>query len=344
MAEIKTEDGVIYTVDDEKSNEQVEAEETVDGLLASLGGSEEVIVYLYRLHPNKEKSFIAQMQASEFSLEMLRDDYDGGRFQLIIKQGGRAVRTKRVSVEPPKKKDQTAMVPYQQGQDNTTNLIFTMMQENQRRSDDLLKVLLGKENPKPNYSWPELITAFGTVLPTLTKFFGKQSPDNQIDIFMKALELGRSLDGDKDLSMTELMGKGLEALSQVVGQAKTNPTQQSQTSAEGEETKQLESQPIGEQAMMVLMKNKLNPLVEAAKENEDPWPYVGVIFNKAPAEYIKAWIIDQQDPIAALSKVHSEISNYRAWFEKLVEGIREEWAEAEREAQGDGGETDITPD
>ena len=336
MARVETEKGVIYEMEPEKeqTEEEIEAQETIDGILATLGGSEEVVLYLYRMQAGKSASYIAQMPGSEFTLDMLRDKYKGGRFKIIIKQGPKAVRSKIITVEPPPENTQLAQL---QGADNTQALIFQMMQDNQRRSDNLLQTLIAKERPQTQSLFtPEMLTAFAAVLPHIKSLFGKAASGNEVELLLKGLELGKSLQGEtSEKSLTDVMFKGVDALAGMLGQGKLpSPPQTPKENKEGEQ-KQLDGQTAEQQIMFNVMKQRLDPLVEAAKNNEDPWPYVGIIFNKVPIDYIKGWVIDEQHPVEKLSQVHPEIANYKEWFTKLVENIRVAYKEEMEDENGE---------
>lgn len=327
MTKLETQDGTVYNIEEEVSEEELQAQETVDGLLAQFGNDQDVEVYIYRLHKDKTKGYICQMSASEFSLDMLRDKYKGGRFDILIKSGGKLVKSRRISVEPPLEDSQSIVAST--GASDIQQMIFTMMQQDKQRSDDLLKVLLAKETPKPNYNMPELITAIATVLPHLKSFFGKASTGNEFEILMKGLELGKSLQGETaEKSLTDVMFKGVDALAKMLP-AQSGQTSQAQPTTQQEvaqeQTPQIEVQQTEQQIMINIMKQRLAPLIEAAKNNEDPYPYALLIFNKVPMNYIEEWVIKQDDPLVKLIEIEPQINNYKDWFTRLAEIIKEEY-------------------
>jgi hypothetical protein len=332
---ITTDQGEIEIEDEEEPTQaEQEAAELVDGLIAGFGGDEEVVVYLYRLHTNKDRAYISQMSASEFSLDMLRDEHGGGRFQIIIKKGSKAVKSRRISVEPPKKQEQALTVP---GQDNSQSLFMEMMRTNENRMFELVRTIAGKDTPeKPKYNLVELINAAAVALPMVKELLGgNSSSKDQMDLFMKALQLGQEMSGNKpETTMTEVMLKGIESLGTLVkNQPQQGQTQQNQTGEPTSQPAQLTQENVGEQVMFNLMKSKLAPLVEAAKNNEDPSIYVDIIYSKVPDNYIREWVINEQNPIEKLSKIEPEVSNHKSWFEALIGYIREDYRESDKESE-----------
>lgn len=313
MATLIKDNGEITQLDDEKELEKSEdeklADESIESVIASIGGGHDATVFVYRLLHNKPKSFVVSMPPADFSLEMLRDEYQGGSFQILVRKGGKLVKCRNISVESPPKKDMVS------SKDDTKDLIFQMMRADQQRSHDLIVALLGKDKPDHKLDWPALLTAAAAMVPALKSLFSEKS--NQVDTLLKGLELGQRFSDDKkETNMTDVVLKGFDAISTLI-----KPQQ-----ITGPEQKQL---PASEQNMLgqEIFKQKLQPLVEAAKNNEDTTVYCDLIFIKVPPTFIKAWIIDQQNPLEKLTEIEPQIAQYNGWFAQLINDIRETWAE-----------------
>ena len=334
MAKLVAGDDGTYEIENEEpTQEELEAVETIESILTTLGGDEQVTLYVYRLHPNKPSEYLAQMEASEFSLDMLRDKYKGGRFKIIIKQGSVAKRSKRVSVAPPI--ENTSVIPLQ-GESNQS-MIMEMMRSNEARMFELVRTIAGKDTPeKPKYNLVELINAAAVALPMVKELLGgNSSSKDQMELFMKALEIGQEMSGNKpETSMTEVLMKGVDSIGSLLkANAQQQQTPQGQQTELTQQPAQLPQQNVGEQVMFNLMKSKLAPLVEAAKNNEDPSIYVDIIYAKVPDNYIREWVVNEQNPIEKLSKIEPEVSNHKSWFEALIGYIREDYRESDKESE-----------
>jgi hypothetical protein len=324
---------------EEVSDEETEVDQSIDALLSSLGGEADAKVYVYRIDDKRKQRHVTTVHPSDFSLDMLHELYpQGGDFRLLIHKDGRYVKGghRYVSIDPTPGKDRPAEVI---GKAPTDDPLIKYMLDQSSKSEDrmvsLLSAALGKDSGRKQASIAEIITAVSGALVTVKELLGGGDKGNitkeLLQMLREGMELGREAAGSKGgTSLNDVLKGGVEALAAALG-SKAGGAVALPAPGAAPGTQQ-ENQ--GDAAAMynAIIKAKLEPLVEAAKLNEDPGAYVGIIFAKVAPEYIKQWVIDNENPIVKLAEFHPEVLNYQQWFEQLIVMIREDFAEEQQAA------------
>ena len=74
--------------------------DSLQAMLAELGGATSAAITVYRAERGQKQQYVYKCSPDEFSLDVLRDKYNGGNFRLYISKNGVLYKNVEVAVEP----------------------------------------------------------------------------------------------------------------------------------------------------------------------------------------------------------------------------------------------------
>lgn len=331
---------------------QGQERDSIASLMAELGGVEGSRCTVYRLRANQPQVYVFACAPHEFSLDNLRDKYNGGEFRIFVTRPGHTGvwRNLRVCVE---ERAPGAVPP-------ASDAVVSVMREGfalQAKAMDAMAQRLAAPSGEPVSmatilrELPALITAAAAALTALRPPVVAAPPASgmndgrAIDLLLKGVDLARELParggGDDDNS---LMGMLRELMrSPMLGQAMaatmaqqprlaappTPPVQQMRP----QQPQQPQPQPVQQppapepatpgETQVSMLTYYLGVLVAKARDGADPTLYAELVMDNLPDESLRVLLARQPDTVTALAGDHPGVGEHRAWFEQLVATIRE---------------------
>lgn len=317
--------------------------ESIGALFAELAGVSNSRVVVYRANRNQKQAYMFTCTPDQFSLDDLREKYNGGEFRLYVSKDGRPFKNILVNVEP---KQVNAGEPAAPGM---ADVVIAMREGFAQQAELMREALLAREpaaSPLGNMNLAELITAIGT----LTKNNAPPpapapSSDTAITMLLKGIELARELretsggEGEpslmglfRDLIKSPMTAQALQAMA---AQAATQPqpvvparpvapriappVQPQPAPAPAPAV----AQPTQGEPVNPMLKHYLGVLVKKAEEGADPALYADVALDNVPEETLRFLIDRPPTAVDALIADHPPIANHREWFNGFVASIRE---------------------
>lgn len=193
--------------DSDRSPVAAGEQDSLMDLLAGFTDAVEVVVKVYRVVRNKPLAYVYECSPETFSMDSLRDDYGGGEFRVYIHRGGELIKNVRVMVEPPRK--------IGNAMPSELESALAALRDRQDKSDKVLEAIAARLAAPPpaapglgsmlaQMDLPGVIGAFGSLLklmtppppPPMPAPAPAADPMAGIEMFMKAFELARELQGD----------------------------------------------------------------------------------------------------------------------------------------------------
>jgi hypothetical protein len=334
----------------------------IDELLTELAGTSDAVVNVYRLKkaPTAGQSsyeYVAKYPVDTFTLDLLRDEHEGGDFRLYVNRGRELVKRLRVSVAPPKAKPAAPAAP---GVD-----IAAAMREGFAQQSQLLRELA---RPAPVVDIPALIAAAGGMIQTLQRAATPPAPmvapapapadplgrvESMINLLQKGIELGQSTAGAGEEGgflgiMRELIRSPMvtEAARQIANQARqAAAVPAAPAPAPGMTVPPLPgvrpAPPNGANAVDQAYRMYAPMLVQKAMSNSDPNAYAFMILDNLAPHQVRQ-IIERPDWFEWLCTMAPDAAHYRPWFDELyaelVRGYQERLATTNNGARAEGAD------
>lgn len=330
-------------------------EDSLSGLLAEIGGGEDASITVYRCGPNQQQTYVFKTTPGAFSLDDLRDKYNGGQFRLYIARNGQLWKNRVVSVEPKQVTGVSEPAP------SALSELAAVMREGFVAQANAMRELAQRQAaapPPPPFAGmdlPAIITAIsGAVValkPPAPPPVPAESASRAIEMFMKGIDMARELRGEGGGGEGGLMGLVQTAMkSPILAAAVQGAMQQQQA---------LQRQALPPPPPPPSPVSPPAPPASFASETSDPKPpqdasmiafYLKLLCNKAAAQsdpiLYAEMVLDNLDddqltalldmkptPIDALAQIVPDVAQHREWFDQLLTAVRDALAS---HGEGDG--------
>jgi hypothetical protein len=323
--------------------------DALSAMLAELAdGGEGSTVTVYRELKGQKPGYLFRTSPEGFSLDKLRDDYNGGDFRLYITRNGVLYRNTLVTVEPP---IQRAALPAQ-----SVDMAAAVRDAVAPLADAVARSLAPRPSLFDMQRLPEIITATAgaitalrSLIPTPAQAAPAQRERGELDSFLKAFKLAQELQGkgsgdDGDVSLMGMIRElirspvVLQAVTGALAQAKPAATPRApmppaQAALPG--AAPVAAAPAAAPAVDAGVAQQVDMLCEKADADADPAIYAALIVDNAPRALIEAWLAPD-DPVAALAEQWPQIAERREWFLELADALRQELQEVYPAPSPDG--------
>lgn len=316
--------------------------DTLSELMTSLQGASSARINVYRIVKNQPPSYVFECAPESFSLDELRDKYNGGEFRLYIMKEGRLWKNTRVVVEPRQ--------VINNGVDPTPPThLFDMMalirDGFSAQTTALREMSSARGGPSlfANMDLPAVITAAAAAITALrpppAPAPAADSTSQALDMFMKGMQIAMDVRDNAPNADNSIGGMLRDALRSPVVAAAVQasmvpPPQQAPPPAlPPPEVSHAKTAPTTPATPAVspnadMMRYYLSMLCQKAAANADPTLYAEIVLDNIGDEALDRMLergpalID--DFIAALPAV----AEHRPWFEALVSAINNAMADA----------------
>ena len=334
-------------VEPERSLSSEETEyQALETVMADLAGAQGAKITVYRLVKNSPMVFLFDCQPDSFSLNDLRDRFNGGSFRLYISRDGKLWKNKTISVEAPIKPASDLA--------SGADLVIAMREGFERQGQIMRDILMTRPlGPPaapvtPAVDFPSLIQSMSQLMgqmrpsvPVAAPSAPAPSMETMLNLVLKGIEIGREVssaatdDGGiigvvRDLIKSPILEQALRSAvpSTATAIAPTSPvalidpttpvapiaprpaTQPVQTNgADNMNTKEM------------WIRAQLHFLVNKAEKDSDPELYAAYIVDNLPLDDVIAFI-DRPDALEQMISLNPKVGDYRSWFESLRDEIK----------------------
>jgi len=335
--------------------------DSLSEMLASLQGATSSRITVYRVVKNQPQSYVFECDPASFSLDDLRDKYNGGEFRLYVSKDGRLFKNMRVVVEPKQMPHVDHMAPSSTGMAD----VLAVMRDGFAAQANALRDALAAARPAPTpfatMDLPAIITAISGAVAALRPPT-PATPDTSkaIDMFMQGLQLARELRDDaaptdnsiggmlRDVLKSPIVAAAVQTAvqPQVPPPARLpNPAAATPQPAQVSHAKPAAPQPTPQPETQVLA-YYLGFLVNKAKIGADPSLYAELVLDNVPDEQLTPMLQRGDALIDDLVAIHAPVADHREWFIKLLAEINDLLApsdDAGNESTGVVNAVDATP-
>lgn len=331
----------------------------LQSMMAELAGTSSSKVTVYRVVKGQPLGYVFACSPDAFSLDTLRDKYNGGEFRLFISKDGQLWKNRTVYVEPKQVSQAGEPAPTE------TATVAAMLREGFDKQAQLfaqvLRTVAAPPPPPPSpfagINLVEAATAISTLLATLRPTTPPVitppqgiTPDRAIDMMMKGFELAREMKGDgggeepsmlgilRDLIKSPMLAQAVAATAAQAqapaapriaqprppGQPQPQPTAPQPAQSFASETPAPQPQP---DAMKALMNQYLGMLVHHAAAGSDPLLYADLVLDNLDEGTLRELLNRPPSAVDALIADYPPIAQHREWFETLVKAIADALAD-----------------
>lgn len=327
-------------------------------MMNGLQGATSARITVYRVIKNQKPSYVFECDPSTFSLDDLRDKYNGGEFRLYIVKDGRLWRNMSVVVEPKQTVAHDPAPPMSQMAD-----VMAVMRDGFAAQAAALREALSSRGPSmfSGMDLPAVITAAAAAITALRPPPAPPAPpapdvsEKALDMFMRGLEIANTMrdSGGSDNSLGGMLRDVLRspilatavqsAAQQALLPAPQRPPQQpAPTPNPVSHAKPPETvaapQPKPEEAMLAYY---LGFLCGKAQTGAEPSLYAELVLDNVPDEQLMPMLNRGDQLIDDLIVIHPPVAQHREWFVGLLKEINELLAPEDDASQtGDGNAVD----
>lgn len=343
-------------------------------MMASLAGSSTANVTVYRVVKGQPLAYVFACTPDAFSLDELRDKYNGGEFRLYISKDGTLWKNKRVFVEP-KLSGQNVEPP-----SAVQELAAAMREGFAKQSEALRHVAAASAAPAagglPSLASLDIPAIISAIAAAVTAFRPAPvppapavDPSKSIDMFIQGLEIGRELrqDGGKDeptllgmlnnVIQSPMMAQAVASTLRPQPARRAPPPHQQipqRVPIQQAPTPQAPPQPSASFASETVqpmntpselpVAQYLSLLCAKAQSGADPALYADLILDNIDDDTLAAVLNGQPTPVDFLADFHPPVRENRDWFDSLIATMREALdADSNNEAQSGGLATPSAP-
>lgn len=325
--------------------------DSLQSLLSELAGSATGKITVYRTGPNQKQTYVFQCAPEAFSLDDLRDRFNGGDFRLYITRNGVLWKNMTVSVEPKQSGASPEAPP------SSSDAVLAIMREGFQKQAEVMRELVMRTaapppppaSPLAGLNIPEMITALATFMRTMAPAPAQaQNPDRAIDMLMKGIELAQSLKSEgggeeptmlgllRDVIKSPMLASAVAAtVAQPQAQPRPQPRPQPQPGAPaiahqpqpapapsfaGETAPPAapqETQPV----MNPLLKQYLGLLVQKAATGADASLYADLVLDNLPDALLDQLLNAQPTTVDYLISIEPNVAPHREWFQSMIDTI-----------------------
>lgn len=316
-------------------------------LMTSLQGASTARINVYRIVKNQPPSYVFECAPESFSLDELRDKYNGGEFRLYVMKDGRLWKNTRVIVEP-------RQIIHNGTDPSPPTQMFDMMalirDGFSAQTTAMREIAAGRSGSSmfSSMDLPAIITAAAAAITALRPPPAPPPPaapdttSQALDMFMKGMQIAMDVRDSTPSGDNSIGGMLRDALrSPVVAAAVQASIAQPQPAPRPAPRPALPpGQPQAQQPPVSHAKTDAAPDQPANPENAVLSYYLGFLSQKAAAgadadlyaDFVLDNLSDEQlTPMIARGPlliddfiaVSPGVATHREWFEKLIQAVTE---------------------
>lgn len=308
--------------------EDFDDDDIVATILKEIGedtGGETYEMKVYRVpHKGGRLSWLFDCDPTLSVLARLRDEYQGGEFELRVIRGNRIFKRKRVAIEAPKVAQIYKKPESELSGENLLNVLEKQQENFLKSVSEIFNAVKPAVQESPIKQMAEMMALLDKM--KTYNNAGQPPPAQQLSLMdqlkdvlevQKLLssgkpESGETSNGDIILSLLENIGKPFtEHL------AKNAPAQQLPGPAIDKINQDKKAK--GESVNMI--KIGINVLLAAAKKDSDPAIYVDLILDRFDENQIKQYLTNPA-AMENIIKMQPDIANYQNWFTELLSLVK----------------------
>jgi len=312
--------------------------DSLSEMMSGLQGANTARIHVYRIVKNQPPAYVFECDPTTFSLDDLRDKYNGGEFRLYIMKDSRLWRNMRVLVEPKQIFHGADPAP---PVSHVTDMV-AMMRDSLAQQTTMIRDMLATRAPSPfaNMDLPAIITAAAAALTALRPPpapVAPPAPDNSekaLDMFMRGLEIAQNLNqGDgggigsmlRDVLRSPIVAAAVQSAIPAQQPRPPQPAQPAlpQPSAPVSHAKPAETpqpQPRDDNKVLAYY---LGFLVGKAQGGADASLYAELVLDNVPDQQLTPLLARGDQLIDHLIEIHPPVAQHREWFVKLVQEIND---------------------
>lgn len=308
-----------------------------------------------------ERAWLFDVLPSELPvLPRLRDDYDGGMFEMFVYKGNRIFKRRKMVVEAPRKRESFSV----QGNSDVENVLKYVTSG----MSQLAEAIKELKTPQPQVSQMEMMTQMLTMMKLMKEIQGpqpQQASGDSMEVFMKGIDFAKdiALNGGGDVSTGQMVLEGIRTLGKPLAQMveKINNQPQGQKPLQKQTIKPTQNknvsgalpnpiQPTGENEEMNIvagviqnrLKKELPKLCERAVQGKDPGVYASVLLEEIEPAYheVLGGFLADETWFERLKTAYPPIEKHRHWFEEMRMYILADLGLIEMEDEIDEGLSD----
>lgn len=324
-------------------------------MLASLQGATTSRITVYRVVKNQPQSYVFECDPASFSLDDLRDKYNGGEFRLYVSKDGRLFKNMRVVVEPKQMPHHADHIAPASGMSD----VLAVMRDGFAAQAAAVREAMGaRSGPSPfsNMDIPAVISAVAAAVTALRPPAPPPPPDNTstvMDAFMRGIEIATGLResaAPADNSIGGMLRDVLKSplMAAVVQQAATptppaqvpvqrlpSPPQstipaQSASQQQVSHAKPAEQITVDQETQMLA--HYLGFLTQKAKSGADPALYADIVLDNVPDQQLTELLNKGDGLLDYLVQVCPPVGDHREWFASMLESINGALSEEQPES------------
>jgi hypothetical protein len=286
-----------------------------------------------------------------FSLDDLRDKFNGGEFRAYISRDGKPWKNIKLNVEP---KAPAATEP-----PPTLDLAMlireSFTQQTEMLRESLRAAVPSPANPFAGLNLPELITAISSAIVALRPPAPPIPPppppppaieSRAIDMLLKGIELARELQSNGEepgmmaLARDFIRSPLLQAVVQTAQMQSAAPMQPmprtlasaptptpAPASSKPTPATPFSTQPISSnEGEMINLQPYLAMLARKAAEGSDPTLYADLILDNVPEELLRTLLTRPPDAVSALVADYPPLAAHRDWMTQVIAVLQESLA------------------
>jgi len=314
--------------------------DSLSEMLASLQGATTSRITVYRVVKNQPQSYVFETDPAGFSLDDLRDKYNGGEFRLYVSKDGRLFKNMRVVVEPK----QMPHLAEHMAPANGMSDVLAVMRDGFAAQAAALREAMAASRPASPFSMmdiPAIITSIAGAVtalrPPAPPPVAGESASKAIDMFMQGLQLARELREDsgpvdnsiggmlRDVLKSPIVAAAVQSAAQTQQPQQPprlpNPAAQPNP-AQVSHAKPAAPQPTAQPENQVLT-YYLGFLVGKAKTGADPSLYAELVLDNVPDAQLTPMLQRGDALIDDLIGLHPPVGEHREWFVALLKEVNE---------------------
>jgi len=296
-------------------------------------------IYLFRMYDRGRPKFLTKMEPSEFDLEIIREQFGGGRFKYTAKKNGAVIREGQFEIEgepkTPKfddgtnghttfdKYDVVAML-----KDEISALKQELTQK-KKESEQTLATMLGAilQNSQNRESADDVESKILSKLAMYKSLFTgtEVSTDTIFNAMTKGMEIAAAAGGEGTPIWLTVAEKLKEPLTQIA-----TAYAQSKVGEMPKPKKQIEESKMTKNPVIDMIKPYLSLVVTAASKNADPALYADLVIDNLPADKkdeVISWLSSEQclkDLVACDNRISLQLSWWNELRQQIIEGLQDD--------------------
>ncbi len=303
--------------------EEIAPDDELD--LSDFEGEAEISVWVYRRTAKSKPAFLFKCTPVDFSLDTLRDNYGGGEFTVYVKRGRDLIKRHSPVVEPPPKPAPSTLPPnppdIAQALQQAVRDVLQQIRPQETEETILARLKSYKEilgGASSAAAAPaDMLAMFRQGIEFAKEFAGNAGEKGAFDVLERAIAtFGAPL---ATIIQSQLEKSAMTKNPPLPGSVKTATPQQPALPSAG---------------VQLLLKAKIKELLPAAARDSDPALYADLLVDQFPIEQLKQAMGLGVAAICDMCiAIDPRVSNYRPWFDEMLQHIADALAEIEIEKE-----------